>query len=149
MACTYSAMMTVLSLVAQSHAKVDANMDTDAINAIFAIAALITASFAGFTHMWMKMNHILHNITPDEEAQPTSYTSEKHPRIDNLSNPQAKKMTGFYHGQIKQLYRLFDLEGYLTGIGETNLPVYQGCDNQRGVSMRYMVHPEEAFLFML
>ena len=148
-ACAYSTMMTVLSLVAQGQANMNANMDADAINALVANAALVTASFASFMHMWMQMDHILHDITPEEEAQPMSYTAAKHPRIDDLSDPQGKKMTGFCHSQLKRLYRLFDLEGYLTSIGETHVPIYTNFVNQRGLPLRYMIHPEEMFLFLL
>ena len=140
--------MTVLSLVVQNHANT-LNMDTNAINALVANACLCTASFASMLHMWAQFDHILHDILPEEEGLPIQFTPAKHPRIDQLSDPEAKKMTGFYHSQLRRLYTQFDLDGYLAGIGETKVPLYTGSFNNNGVALRYMIHPEEVFLFML
>lgn len=66
-ACGYSTLMTVLSLVVQNHANTHLNMDTNAINALVANASLCTAGFAGMLHMWMQFDdHLLHDIRPEE-----------------------------------------------------------------------------------
>ena len=96
----------------------------------------------------MQFDHILHNITPEEEAQPISFTGYKHPRINDLSDTEAKKMTGFYHGQLVRLYRQFDLEGYLISIDEARIPLYTG-QWTINYPCRYLVHPEEVFLLTL
>ena len=57
-------------------------------------------------------------------------------------------MTGFYHGQLVRLYRQFDLEGYLISIDEARIPLYTG-QWTINYPCRYLVHPEEVFLFTL
>lgn len=124
LACGYSTLITVLSLVIQNLANTNINMDRDWLNAFVAASPLCTARFGGMMHMWMQLDHILHDILLEEEAQPISSTAYKHPRINKLFNPQAKKTTGFSHGQLVRLYWSFDLEGYLVSIGKTHLPLY-------------------------
>ena len=88
------------------------------------------------------------DIRPDKEAMPRVFTRRKHLRIDDLNDPEAHKMTHFFHGQLRQLCRLFDLEGYLQSIDEEEIPLYTG--HFRGnTPCRYMIDPEELFLFTL
>ena len=98
--------------------------------------------------MWTTMDHLLYDITPEEEAQPRQSTRHKGLRINDLLDPQPHKMTHFYHGQLVRLYRLFNLDGFLRGIDETKVPLYSGhwIDN---IPTRYLIDPKELFLFTL
>ena len=58
-------------------------------------------------------------------------------------------MTGFSHGQYKRLYKVFDLKGYANALGEELVPLSTGTYNSNGVPSRYLLHPEEVFLFTL
>ena len=60
----------------------------------------------------------------------------------------AHTMTHFYHGQLVCLYKLFDLAGYLRSINEEYVPLYIG-HTRENTPCRYLVGPEELFLFTL
>ena len=117
-------LITVITLILQNHANFA--FDADAMNVIVANTVFSPATLAGMMHMWMQFNHILQDIIPEEEAQPISFIGYKHPRINNLSDTEAKKMIGFYHGQLVRLYRGFELERYLISISDDRILLYTG-----------------------
>ena len=124
------------------------NADTDTIDEMLQMYGYTALCFMSLMQSWRMMDHILYDIPPEEEAMPKVYSERKHLEIDDLSDVQAHKMTHFYHGQLRRLYDLFDLEGYMASIGEYEIPLYTG--NYTGnTPCRYLVPPEELVLFML
>lgn len=57
-------------------------------------------------------------------------------------------MAQFYHGPLHHLYEEFDLDGYLQSIDEELIPLEMGHFVD-GYQTRYLIHPEELFLFTL
>ena len=143
-ASTYCTLLTALGLCAQG-----TGLDSDAVNALVATAAITAASYCSVLHLFNDWDHLLHDIPPQHDRVPSIFKPLMHPTIDGLSDPKAKAMTGFTHGQLHWLYTCFDLEGFLTARDEVAIPLPTGHVNQRGVAYRRLVPPEEAFLFVL
>ena len=59
-------------------------------------------------------------------------------------------MTHFFHGQLRRLYTVFDLEGYLVQLNADMLPFLMGYTSSRsGSQCCYRIHPEEVFFFTM
>ena len=124
--------------------------DSDVRLVYDALEALLTLSL-GYTAIaknLLEFDHILYGIPQDEERQTQRYKRSASLRLNDLSDTQAHKMTHFYHRQLVELYDLFDLEGYLHVIDEEIVPLYTG-HYHNGSPCRYMIDPEELFLFTL
>ena len=120
----------------------------DDINKTTEMSTACLISYISLLDIWISMDHILYNITPEEEKQPQQFIERKELRINDLSNPQAHMMTHFYHDQLVRLHKLFDLSGYLRSINEECVPLY--TDNMRdNTPCHYLINPEELFLFTL
>ena len=143
-AATYSTLITAVGLCAQG-----SGMGSDAVSALVANAAIVASTCLSTVHLLTDWDHLLHNIPLEHDGVPSLFSPPKHPRIDDLSDPKTKTMTGFNHRQLTRLYKMFDLEGHLTAAGEDLVPLPTGLVNQRGVPCRFLVHPEEVFLFTL
>ena len=111
--------------------------------------SLFHTSFMSLLEIWTTMDHLLHDITPEEESRPLQFTRHKMLQIDDLSDPQAHKMTHFYHNQLVRLYDCFGLDEYLLSIDEEKEPVYTGHYNDNGYPCRYLFDPQELFLFTM
>jgi hypothetical protein len=70
----------------------------------------------------------------------------RHLRIDDLSDPDAIRLTPFSHKQLWALYGYFDIKE-LPDPGKTllHIPTSHATKN---TPCYYRIHPEEAFLFM-
>ena len=143
-ASTYCTLLTALGLCVQG-----TGLDSDAVKALVANAAITAASYCSVLHLFTDWDHLLHDIPPEHDRVPAMFKPLQHPTIDGLSDPKAIAMTGFTHGQLRRLYRCFNLEGYLAARDEVAIPLPTGHVNQRGVACRRLVPPEEAFLFLL
>ncbi len=98
---TYSVFLLALSHVVQDAAVQGADME---------MLADIVSAFTGqkyylidMLQFWRRLDHYLYNIPRKEESQPCVLMRRKHLRIDNLSDPEAYKMTYFYHSQLRCL----------------------------------------------
>ena len=143
-ASAYSTMITAIGLCAQG-----AGLDSAALSAMIANAALVGSFHLATAHWLTDWDHILHDIPPEHDVVTSIFTPPKHPRIDDLSDPKANAMTGFSHGQLKRLYELFDLEDYFAALNEDLVPLPTGTFNSLGTPCRYLMHPEEVFLFTM
>ena len=97
MLSSYSSFLLTIAMVVESSA--DGNSDMDTINEAIQVFTMSTISYMSLLQMWTTMDHLLYDITPEEEAQPRQFSRHKRLRINDLSDPQAHKMTHFYHGQ--------------------------------------------------
>lgn len=140
----YCTLLTALGLVVAG-----TGLDSAAVNGLAASAAISAASYCSVVHLLTDWDHLLHDIPPEHDRVPAIFKPLQHPTIDALSDPKAKAMTGFTHGQLRRLYECFDLDGYLAARGEVAIPLPTGNVNQRGVACRRLVPPEEGFLFLL
>lgn len=145
--CSYSSFLLTFAMTVETLAGGNPT-DMAVIHQAIDLFSTNLLTYMSLLEIWTIMDHILHDITPEEEAQPTQYTRHKALQIDDLTDPEAHKMTHFYHGQLIRLYRSFNLDGYLISIGETMVPIYTGAivDN---TPCRYLIDPEELFLFTL
>ena len=102
--------------------------------------------------MFGDIDTILYDIPFYQVILPKTFTRGKNLRIDDLSDPVAHEMTHFYTGQLKRLYKAFDFEGFVESLNDpTNLgmiPFYTG-KFRRNSPNRYLIHPEEVFLFTM
>jgi hypothetical protein len=97
---------------------------------------------------------MLFDIPAAEDAQPKQMTPPRDLRINDLSDPEAHRLTRFYTAQLRQLYKHFGFRRWAreqngNNVDEERLKFYTGHRNQRNVQCCYRVHPEEAFLFMM
>jgi hypothetical protein len=99
------------------------------------------------------IDSVLFDIPAAEDVQPKQMTPPKDLRINNLSDPEAHRLTRFYTAQLCQLYKHFGFRRWAheqnANNGDERLKFYTGHRNQRNVQCCYRVHPEEAFLFMM
>ena len=70
------------------------NID-DNINKAIEVSTACFSSYIGLLNIWISMDHILYDIAPKEEEQLQQFTEHKELCINDLSNPQAYKMTHF------------------------------------------------------
>ena len=135
-ASTYCTLLTALGLCVQG-----TGLDSDAVKALVANAAITAASYCSVLHLFTDWDHLLHDIPPEHDRVPAMFKPLQHPTIDGLSDPKAIAMTGFTHGQLRRLYRCFNLEGYLAARDEVAIPLPTGHVNQRGVACRRLPTP--------
>ncbi|KAL9189077.1 hypothetical protein ACHAXT_011567 [Thalassiosira profunda] len=145
-AASFSALLLALAVVVEDVAGPGADMA--AIEEMIELFGISTISCMSLLEVWTALDTALFDITPEEEAQPRQFTRKKDLRIDDLSDPAAHKMTHFYHGQLRRLYTLFDLDGHLAALNEEKVPLYTG-HYSGNTPCRYLIHPEELFLFTL
>lgn len=144
--CSYSSTMLAIASVVSSAA--DDNADMDAIQEMVEYITVSTVCYLSLLQMWRTMDNLLYDISPEEEEQPIRYTRRRHLRIRDLSDPEAHKMTHFYVDQLQRMYDMFGLEDFLANANEELVPLYTG-HIAKGTPCRYLVHPEELFLFTL
>lgn len=144
--CNVTSLILAVVLAVESVANGDANMTVidDAIETLI----FILSTYLGMDNMLTTIDAMLYDISPEEEDMPKQFTAHKGVRIDDISDIECHKMTHFYHDQLRLLYDQFDLVGHLASIGETMVPLYTG-HFVRNTPCRYLLHPEEVFLFMM
>ena len=120
----YSTLLGIL-LAIRSTAGVNAKLTT--INAVIDLL-LIGQVFTLMTlqNALQIFDHVLFNILPDDAAQPLQMTLHKNLQIDNLSDPEAIRLTRFKHVQLRELCTHFAIAGLLDP-GEDKLQIPTGC----------------------
>ena len=104
-------------------------------------------SFDALLAVFRVVDCVLFDIPLDDEGQPLQMSATRHLRIDDLSDPEAIRLTRFSHEQLRALYGYFGFEALLDP-GEVTLRIPTGHIT-RNSPCYYRVHPEEAFLFTL
>ena len=104
-------------------------------------------SFDALLAVFRVVDCVLFDIPLDDEGQPLQMSATRHLRIDDLSDPEAIRLTRFSHEQLRALYGYFGFEALLDP-GEVTLRIPTG-NTTRNSPCYYRVHPEEAFLFTL
>ena len=146
--CSYSSFLLSFAMTIETFSGGN-SADMEAIHLAIELFSLNLTSFMSLLEICNTMDHLLHDISSAEESLPLQFTRHKALQIDDLTDPQSHKMTHFYHGQLVRLYNLFDLDGFLNSIGEAMVPIYTGHSNARGIPCRYLIDPQELFLFTL
>jgi hypothetical protein len=104
-------------------------------------------SFEALLAVFRVVDCVLFDIPLDDEGQPLQMSATRHLRIDDLSDPEAIRLTRFSHEQLCALYGYFGFEALLDP-GEVTLRIPTGHFT-RNSPCYYRVHPEEAFLFTM
>ena len=141
----YSTLLGIL-LAIRSTAGVNANLTTINVDInLLLIGPVFT--FETLQNALQIFDHVLFNIPPDDAAQPLQMTLHKNLQIDNLSDPEAIRLTCFKHAQLRELYTHFAIAGLLDlGEDKLQIPTWWFVGN---TPCQYPVHPEEAFLFTM
>ena len=141
----YSTLLGIL-LAITSTAGVNANLT--AINAVIDLLSIGPVfTFETLQNVLQFFDHVLFDIPLDEAAQPLQMTLHKNLQIDDLSDPEAIRLTRFSHAQLRELYIHFGIAGLLDP-GEDKLRIPTGWF-VGNTPCQYRVDPEEAFLFMM
>ena len=82
LAATYSTMITAIGMCAQN-----AGLGSDAVNAMAANTTLVGSFHIAMTHLLTNWDHLLHDIPPEHDTVTALFTSPKHPRINDRSDP--------------------------------------------------------------
>ena len=98
---------------------------------------------------WYWLDHIRHDITPQEQGRPLKYKEDTHLQIDDLDDLEAITLTRFSVSELRRLYICFDLDGYLLLTQEDCIRVPTNGRNQRGRQCYYRFDPETLFLFTM
>jgi len=141
----YSTLRGIL-LAITSTAGVNANLT--AINAVIDLLSIGPVfTFETLQNVLQVFGHVLFDIPLDEAAQPLQMTLHKNLRIDDLSYPEAIRLTRFSHAQLSELYTHFGIAGLLDpGKDKLRIPTGWFVGN---TPCQYCVDPEEAFLFTM
>ena len=90
--CSYSSFLLSFSMTVETLLGGNHN-DMAVIHQFVETMSLFHTSFMSLLEIWTTMDHLLHDITPEEESRPLQFTRHKMLQIDDLSDPQAHKMT--------------------------------------------------------
>jgi hypothetical protein len=139
---------TLLGILLAIRSTVGVNTNLTTINAVIDLL-LIGQVFTLMTlqNALQIFDHVLFDMLPDDAAQPLQMTLHKNLQIDNLSDPEAIRLTCFKHAQLRELYTHFAIAGLLDlGEDKLQIPTWWFVGN---TPCQYPVHPEEAFLFTM
>ena len=153
MFCVASFHLLCMALSVEFMAQEDPGADLDAIADIIELHHLnLVVSLELMTRL-RAIDSQLFDILAAEDALPKQMTPRKNLRINDLSDPEAHRLTRFYAGQLRQLYRRFGFSRWArnqnNNNGDERLKFYTGHTNQNNIQCCYRIHPEEAFLFMM
>jgi len=112
------------------------------------LAALEYGNYSDGVSAWFRLDHILHDITPIELNRLSLILPHHDYRLDDWDDRVSRRNTGFGSSQLRQIYNLFGLAPLATGRGG-RIPIATGCFDSRGGVCRYLIHPEELFLFFM
>ena len=122
--CTILNFQLAMALAVESVA--DGNTDMAAVNSVIDAVAMNLTTFLGLMGAWTAADSMLFDIPHHEDEMTRQFAAPTNLRINNFTDTACHKMTHFFHGQLRQLYTAFDLEGYLVQLNVDMLPFYTG-----------------------
>lgn len=125
------------------------NLQVDFItDVLIQLSALEYGDYSEGVAAFFRLDHLLHDITP-LELNTTSLILPHHDyRLEDWDDRVARRNTGFMYSELCEIYSLFGLAQLGTGRGGC-IPIPTGCHDSRGGVCRYLIHPEELFLFFM
>ena len=106
-------------------------------------------TYTKFSQQWFRLDHALHDITPQEESFPLYRKKSKGIGLDSWDDLECYENTRFTSDQLCRIYNCFGLDEYLLLQQETQIRVPTRGQNQRGQACYYRFDPEELFLYTL
>jgi hypothetical protein len=87
------------------------------------------------------MDHLLFDITPEEEALDLEFMPCQHIRFQSWDDQKCLNYTSFRKHELLEIYRHFDLV--------SQVDQQDGCIRIPTGYIAYKIHPEELFLFFM
>ena len=124
------------------------NINIDAIlDFIVHLTSVGHATYGVLVSTWLRLDHLLYDITPLEASYSSQFTPYQNVRLDDWDDLYCKKYTSFLGNTLRDIYRLFGLANIADNDGFIHIPT--GHTNDHGVACRYRIHAEELFLFFM
>ena len=111
------------------------------IEVLFQITHIESSCRQSIVHEMFHMDHLLFDITPEEEALDLEFTPCQHMRFQSWDDQKCLNYTSFRTHQLLEIYQLFYLASQIDQQG--------GCIQIPTGHVAYKIHPEELFLFFM
>ena len=96
---------------------------------------------------WFWLDHLLHDISPQEEAIPLTYMPCRLIQLSDWNNATCEYLTSFNNNELREIFRLFDISSRADHDGYICICI--GNTNQYGALCHYIFHLEEIFLLLM
>jgi hypothetical protein len=95
-----------------------------------------------------RLDYLLHDITPEEEAMHVGFTQRKNIDFECWSDQECYQNTGFNKCKLERIFKCFGLQTNADQI-DGYIRVYNGSVNSDGRACCYLFDPEEMFLYFM
>lgn len=145
---TFLPQLITLKLLVLSNAAHLQNANTDiAIDLLLQLINIECFNYQTFARAFFSIDHLIYDITPDEEARNLQFSPCRNIRFDSWDDQKCLNYTSFRKDDLLRIYKLFDLENQCDQNGF--IRVATGGVNQNNMPCCYRFNPEELFLFYM